>query len=118
MPIYLFQNPETKEVKEVLQRMSEEHTYTEGEVTWERLFTVPNAAIDSQYDCDSSESFKKNTNKRMTIGDMWDESANQSQKRVDKHGYDPVKEKTVKKYEKRTGKIHPDKAGSDINITA
>lgn len=117
MPLYVFQHPETEEVKEILQKMSEEHAYSEEGVAWNRLFTVPNAAIDSQYDCDSADSFIKNTNKKMTIGDMWDESAAQSQKRVDKHGYDPVKQKTIKKYEKRTGKIHPDKAKSDVSIT-
>jgi hypothetical protein len=117
MPLYLFQHPETREVKEILQKMSEEHTYSEEGVDWDRLFTIPNTAIDSQYDCDNSDSFIKNTNKKMTIGEMWDESASQGQNRIDKHGYDPVKEKTVKKYEKKTGKLHPDSTSKDVNIT-
>jgi hypothetical protein len=52
----------------------------------------------------------------MSIGEMWDASAEQSEKRVQKHGYDPVMKKSVDKYEKRTGKPHPTRVNQNVKI--
>ena len=112
MPIYLFESPDG-EVKEIVQRMSEDHVYSENGVEWKRVFTVPNAAIDTQDDDPySKDAFMKKTNKSMTVGDMWDISQEMSEKRIKKDGKDTIKEKKVKQYEKKTQKDHPLKSGN------
>ena len=113
MPIYLFESPEGN-VKEIIQRMSDDHAYSEDGVEWTRLFTVPNAAIDSVAgDPYSEKEFMRKTNKSMKLGDMWDISQEMSNKRMKKDGKDGIKDKVVKSYEKKTkGKAHPLKDSS------
>ena len=41
MPIYLYENPDTGEVKEIVQRMSEPHIYIEHGITWRLVFCIP-----------------------------------------------------------------------------
>ena len=111
MPFYLFQNPETQEVIEVMQSMKADHVYVDDNgLKWERVFTVPNAAIDSGgIDPYSEKDFLKATEKRgITCGEMFDLSAEMSQKRESKDGKDKVKEKAQKDYKKKTGKAHPE----------
>jgi hypothetical protein len=111
MPFYLFQNPKTQEVIEVMQSMKADHVYVDNDgLKWERVFTVPNAAIDSSgVDPYSEKDFLKATDKRgITCGEMFDLSAEMSQKRESKDGKDKVKEKTQKDYKKKTGKAHPE----------
>jgi hypothetical protein len=109
MPIYLFQNPETDEVKEVVLGMNDPKVYQNDGVNWVRLFTIPNAAIDTQVDPHSAKDFVKATNKKGTIGDLFDRSAELSEKRKEKIGHDPLKEKYYENYSKtRKGKKHPD----------
>ena len=111
MPMYLFQNPKTKEVVEVMQSMKAEHIYVDDNgLKWDRIFTVPNAAIDSWgIDPYSKDDFLKATDKRgITCGEMFDLSAEMSQKREQKDGKDKIKEKTQKDYKKKTGKAHPE----------
>ena len=43
----------------------------------------------------------------MTAGDMMDLSKELHHKREKIHGHDPVKQKAVTSYEKKTGKPHP-----------
>ena len=46
MPVYIFQNPKTEEVKEIIQSMNEEHVYIDSEgLKWNRLFISPEASI-------------------------------------------------------------------------
>lgn len=108
MPIYLFQNPKTKEVREVFQSMNDEHVYSEKGVQWERIFTIPQASIDTQIDAFSESSFKnKTSNKRETLGDLMDRSKELSEKRKDVAGVDPVQQKFFEDYSKtRKGKKH------------
>ena len=114
MPEYLYRDPEDPEkVVSVVQRMSEDHTYETNGKTWERVFTIPKANIDSKIDPNSRQEFvEKTSNKKGTMGDLWDRSAELSAMRADKNGgVDPVKEKHYKKYsEKRNGNKHPDQA--------
>jgi hypothetical protein len=117
MPVYLYQHPSTGEVKEVVQSMSQEHSYSENELKWNRVFTVPNSAIDTIIDASKPSDFLRATQKKMTLGDMWDESGRLSEKRVQKLGYDPVKEKAIAKYEKRCRKRHPLKDPNPTSIT-
>ena len=75
MPEYLFENPETGEVISVIQGIDEEHTYSEDGVLFDRVFTVPNASIDSDVDPFSAQQFNEKTkNMKGTMGDMWDYS--------------------------------------------
>jgi hypothetical protein len=108
MPNYLYKHPETEEVKEVFQKMNDEHTYFEEGVEWKRVWTVPQAAIDSNVDVFSERDFMKKTEKSGTIGDLWDRSKEWSDKRADKIGdKDPIKQKAFKEYSaKRKGKKH------------
>ena len=55
MPIYIFKNPITGKVKEVIQKMNDDHVYFDEEGTqWNRIFTSPQASMDTQICKDSS----------------------------------------------------------------
>lgn len=112
MPLYTFQHPDTEETVEVVQGMKEDHFYVdEHGVEWERVFHAPNAAIDSSCDPFSKDDFMRHTAKKgMTAGDMMDLSKNLSKKRENARGLDPVKQKAVTNYEKKTNKAHPNKS--------
>lgn len=106
MPIYLYENPKTKEVKEVLQGMNDVHEYSENGVKWNRIFTKPTASIDTQLNPNSAADFVNSTkNKNYSIGDLWDKSAELSEKRGGKE--DKLKQKALDDYKKKTGKHHP-----------
>jgi hypothetical protein len=110
MPIYLYRNPNNGEVKEVFQSAFDEHTYEENGVKFTREFTIPYTASNTKTDPFDSQSFKsKFDGKNVKVGDMWDDSAEMSDRRKQKMGIDPVKEKFFDKYkEKRKGIKHPD----------
>ena len=114
MPIYEYIHPETNEIIEVIQGMKDKHIFIDDQgVEWHRVFSVPNAAIDSEIDAFSEADFMKATAKKgMTAGDMMDLSEQLSKKREKSRGLDPVKQKAVTKYEKDTGKAHPNKSGN------
>lgn len=109
MPYYIFQHPKTKEVKEILQKMNQEHVYIDEKgIKWNRIFTKPQASIDTQIDANSSKEFVAKTAKRgMTVGEMMDLSAELSEKRGGITGKDEVRDKAEKEYKKKTGKRHP-----------
>ena len=111
MPIYEFRHPGTGEVIEVVQKMLECHVYVgEDGTEWERVWNNPNAAIDSALDPFSAKDFVKHTAKKgMSAGDMMDLSKDLSNKREKARGLDPIKNKTVTDYEKKTRKPHPNK---------
>ena len=109
MPIYIYKNPKTGASKEVIQRMIEEHKYEEDGVVWERVFTKPNASIDTKVDPSNKAKFiEKTGNMKGTMGDMMDYSAELSEERSksSEKGEDPVKRKHFKDYEKKVGKKH------------
>ena len=56
--------------------MTEDHVYFHSEgLEWKRVFTAPNASIDTRIDPNSSTEFiRKTENKKGTIGDMMDYS--------------------------------------------
>jgi hypothetical protein len=110
MPTYIYQNPESGEVKEVIQRMTDTHEYYEDGLKWLRVFSVPRMAIDSQVDITNIEGWRKYTNKKGTVGDIMDASAEASSRRAERNGgLDPVKEKFFQDYSKqRKGKLHPE----------
>lgn len=109
MPIYVYKHPETGKIVEVIQGMNDKHEYEENGVGFKRVFLLPHAATDTHTDPFSKKDFMRRTHKKMTIGDMMDESAALSEKRAKKAGIDPVKAKTIADYEKLTKKRHPSK---------
>tara|TARA_R110000824_G_scaffold17971_9_gene71955 strand:- start:8436 stop:8822 length:387 start_codon:yes stop_codon:yes gene_type:complete len=113
MPIYVYKHPEEEKYREVFQRMNDEHVYSEDKVEWQRIFLSPNASIDNSIDPFSNRQYIEATsNKKGTVGDMMDLSAELSAKRAEKSGgKDPLKEKFYNKYSKeRGGAEHPNRA--------
>lgn len=107
MPLYLYTNDETGEVKEVLQSMKDKHEYFEDGVQWRRIFTIPTASIDTRIDPFSANEFVRKTNKKGTVGEVMDLSAELSEKRAEKTGSeDPVKRQLFSDYQKKVGKKH------------
>ena len=112
MPTYIFQHPKTKEYKEVFQKMNDQHCFTSEDGTeWDRVFTSPNMSVnDNLISADTTcEDFaRKTADKNYNLGEMWDLSAELSEKRAQTAGQDHVKEKAKQKYSKKCkGKTHP-----------
>lgn len=114
MPLYLYQNDKTGEIREVLQSMNEVHEYNGekgNEKSWKRIFTIPQASIDTKQDPFSTNDFLDRTkSKKGTYGNMLDYSKELSEKRASvMGGVDPVKQNYYKEYSKnRRGAKHPD----------
>lgn len=114
MPLYLYENEETGEVREVLQGMNDVHEYHGEDDSekgpWRRVYVNPNMSTDTKLDPFSSESFRASTvNKKDSYGDLFERSAEASAMRAERSGgVDPVKQKTYNDYKKMTnGKLHP-----------
>jgi len=118
MPVYIYKHPENEKHIEVFQTMMEDHVYVDSDgLEWKRVFTIPNASIDSQIDANSSKEFiEKTANKKGTVGEMMDYSKELSQVRAEKNGgVDPIKEKYYKDYAaKRKGAKHVDQMKSEM----
>ena len=105
--IYVFEHPETGEIKEVFQRITEDHFFIdESGVEWRRVYTPTNFSVDGRVNAFSSKEFVEKTAKEgMSVGDMWELSRELSSKREKSAGKDPVKEEYKKNYSKlRKGK--------------
>jgi len=70
-------------------------------------------AFNTKIDPYSSDSFVKATDKKMTMGQMFDLSKEMSEKRAQKEGIDPVKQKMYKDYEKKNGVRHQDEIATE-----
>jgi predicted nucleic acid-binding Zn ribbon protein len=107
MPIYLFQNPKTEEVIEVIQHMNESHTFVDSNgLEYKRIYTVPSSSIDSKIDAFSSKDFAEKTrNKKGTIGDLLNASKELSEKRGGEKN-DPVLKNFLSSYKKEKGVKH------------
>jgi hypothetical protein len=106
MPIYLYKNPETEDVIEVLQGINEAHEFSQNGIKFERVFCIPNVAVDSRIDPYNSKSFvEKTRNKKGTIGDLLKESQELSERRGGEKS-DPIKNQFYKNYEKENGVRH------------
>lgn len=118
MPVYLFKNPKTGKIKEIIQSMNMDHVYFEDGIQWERVFTIPQSNIDTQIDPFSESEFKNKTSgKRETLGDLMDRSKELSEKRQRAAGTDPVQKKFFEDYSKKTnGKKHvKDPSRADVS---
>ena len=111
MPTYIFQHPTTRQYKEIIQSINEQHIYIdEHGVKWERVFTVPQLNTGGTLDANCTEKqFSEFTkNKRGTIGDLMDRSSELSEKRKKIYGEDPLKKKYLENWKKkRKNKRHP-----------
>jgi len=103
MPIYLYQNPKTGEIKEVAQKINEAHLFYEDGIEWLRIFTVPQLNTEGtlKADCTDKQFSEFTKNKKGSIGDLWDRSKELSDKRKKVYGQDPVKEKYKKDWSKK-----------------
>jgi hypothetical protein len=72
------------------------------------VFLNPLTAVDTKMDPFNKSDWMRGTNKHITVGQMMDESAQLSEKRAEKAGLDPVKKKAFDRYQKMTGKPHPE----------
>lgn len=120
MPIYIYQNEETGEVHEIFQSMKDPHVYfgkSGDEDGWKRVFTVPQASIDSNINPFSATDFADKTGKKKgTYGNLLDASAELSAKRAEVNGgMDPVKQQYLENYSKeRNGVKHHSEFGKNI----
>tara|TARA_R110002020_G_scaffold19821_6_gene68015 strand:+ start:2710 stop:3084 length:375 start_codon:yes stop_codon:yes gene_type:complete len=115
MPEYIYEHPDTGEQVIVLQSVHEEHIYEINGVVYDRVYTVPNASIDTNIDPFSAKEFREKA-KGSTVGDFWDQSAEASEKRTQKEGVDPVKNKFFEDYSKtRKGAKHPQDPSNKSN---
>jgi hypothetical protein len=109
MPTYVFENPDTGETIEVVQKMNDFHIYIDYDgLEWRRVWHTPNTAMDTQIDPHNSKDFvEKTRNKKGTIGDLWDAAKEAGEKRKRTDGKDKVQEKWFKGYSKgRKGLKH------------
>lgn len=109
MPQYIYQHPKTGKTKEIFQSMNDLHVYEEDGIEWNRVFTVPQAAIDANADPFSVSQFDaKVANSKGTMGELYDRSAELSDKRASKRdGVDPLKKAHYDAYAKKcNGKRH------------
>lgn len=108
MPSYLFIHPDTEEVREEVQKMTEPHVYIDEKgIEWRRLWSLPRVSIDTVSDPFSSKEFvEKTRNKNLSVGDLWDMSADMAIKRESQAGgRDAIKEgHDAKETKKRKGK--------------
>ena len=121
MPYYLFENPTTGETADVFFHMSDEKVYNGENGTevglWKRVFVNPQMALDTKIDPFDKNAFINNlSNKRETVGDTFDRSAELSEKRAAaRGGVDPVKQKALENYAaKRHGKRHPSELAKNM----
>jgi len=110
MPIFLYKNPQTGEVKEIIQSANEEHSYSEGGQSFERIFTTPYTSIGTKINpFDSKDFVEKTKNKKGNLGNLFDAAKEASIKREEILGTtDPVKQQYYNQYsKKRKGQLHP-----------
>lgn len=114
MPLYLFQNQKTKEIREIFFHMSDDKTYkgeNGNEENWARVYISVNAAIDTKVDHKNPNSFLETSYKKKgNYGNLVDLSKELSDKRAKESdsGADPVKTNTFDSWsETRNFKKHP-----------
>lgn len=117
MPLYSFQNPQDEsEYVDVFFHMNDKKFYVgpDGK-EWRRVYTSPNASIDSKIDPFSSRDFVEKTGrKKDTYGSLLDRAKEASIKRTEKEGRDVVKEKWLKNYETTNGVKHFDSSKDKV----
>jgi hypothetical protein len=101
MPIYVFQHPDSLEIKEIFLGLEEEKKYIDLDgVEWQRVYSCPNLSFDTRIDPYSKKAFLEKTKKSGTVGDLFDLSKEMSEKRGGVKN-DPVKKNFVKDWKKK-----------------
>jgi hypothetical protein len=111
MPEYLYEHPKNGKVISLIQSVHDKHEYVDKNgVKWNRVFTAPELNTEGKLkpDCTVKEFSDYVGKKKGTIGDLFDRSAELSQKREKMMGKDPLKKKYFESWsKKRKGKRHP-----------
>jgi len=111
MPEYLYEHPKSKEIISIIQSVHDEHEFFDKKgIKWNRVFTAPELNTQDKLTEKSSENdFARVTkNQKGNVGDLWDRSAELSDKRKKIYGEDPVKKRYFDDWsKKRKGKVHP-----------
>ena len=121
MALYLYENVETGEVREVAQGMNDVHEYHGEDGSekglWRRVYVNPTISSDTQIDAFDSNAFANSVaDKKDSYGDLFNRSAEASEKRAQRYGKDPVKEKYYADYNNMTnGKLHPQQQKEKFN---
>ena len=106
--IYQFQHKKTGKIIDVVMPMKDYKPYR-GEDgkdnNWERLYNLPQVNLgDTKMDPFDSNAFVRKTgHMKGTYGDLLDFSAEQSARREEKMGEDPLKKKYFEDYKKKRG---------------
>ena len=106
MPLYLFQNPNSEEIKEIFFGMNDEKKYIdESGIEWKRIYSLPQLNTESSIDPWNNADFvNKTANMKGTVGDLLDKSSELSAQRADQNGgVDPLKKKYYENYSKQRG---------------
>jgi len=107
VPIYSFQNPKTKEVKDIWLSMKSERKYIDEDgLEWTRVYSVPYLGMDTRIDPYSKNAFIEKTKRKGTFGDLFDLSKEMSEKRGGSKN-DPIKRDFSKKWHEQRGKKPP-----------
>ena len=106
MPIYLFENVETGELREIFFHMTDKKIYNGEDSSqigiWERRYYSPQVAIDVNIDeMDSKRFVETSSKKKGTLGNLFDASKEASLKRERIMGKDFVKESSLQKWKER-----------------
>lgn len=109
MPEYIYKHPDTDDHVILFQGIHDKHEYldTEG-VKWQRVFTAPQLNCVGTIDpFDKNDFVNRTATTKGTYGDLVDRSAELSEQRKAKLGYDPVQNKYFDNYSKaRRGVKH------------
>lgn len=126
MPFVDFENIDTHEVIEIWFQPNEERVYNgpNGDEVgkWKKLMGNPYMAVSSstRISATNPKSFHAamENKKGLTMGQMWEQSAELSAKRAGVSGQDEVKQKYYDSYKQKTGKEHPQKSKEDAGKKA
>ncbi len=93
-PQYDYSHPETKEIVTRFQSVDDVHECIIGGVKYDRVWTVPQIAMDTKIDPNNPKQFLAKTDKPGKLGDLWDRASDLSQERAEKNGgIDPLTNK-------------------------
>ena len=113
MPIFIYSNPITGEIREIVQSVHDDHSFVdESGLKWVREWTNPTYSISSisNIDPNNIRQFLDVTgSKKGNLGNIQDLNEELSQKREKLMGQDPIKIATNERYKKHhNGKELPE----------
>ena len=115
MPQYDYQCPNTGRIITIHQTMNEKHIYIDSDgIEWKRIFNLMQLPIiDGVFNIDphNSQEFVRKTGMRKgKMNDLFQLSAELSEKRKSKEGFDKIEERSMDRYENsRKNTVHPER---------